>query len=88
MPAGAAAYAGESLLDHESLTVSGSGRTAVVPLRVLTALSRMGFLGDSPGPEPAGDVVAVSAAPGWVRLAAPYGSAYQHVAPGLGFSVR
>lgn len=85
VPAGAPASAGESLLDHESLTVSGAGRTAAVPLRVLSALTRMGFLGAD---RPAGDVV-VSATGGWVRLAAAYGSAYQHTAaPGLGLSVR
>jgi hypothetical protein len=82
VPAGAAAAAGESLLDHESLTVSGAGRTAVLPLRVLGALTRMGFLGD--GAEP----VAVSAAGGWTRLAAPYGSAYQHTTSGLALAPR
>ena len=88
VPAGAAATAGESLLDHESLTVSGDGRTVALPLRVLTAVVRMGFLGE---PDPAargGDVVVVSTARGWVRLAAAYGSAYQHSAPGLGLSLR
>jgi hypothetical protein len=77
VPAGAAASAGESLLDHESLTVSGAGQTAVLPLRVLGALTRMGFLGDRPDP------VVVSAAAGWIRLAAAFGSAYQHRTPGL-----
>ena len=85
VPAGAAATAGESLLDHESLTVSGAGQTAVLPLRVLSALTRMGFLGG----DPAADAVLVSAAGGgWHRLAAAYGSAYQHAAPGLGLSPR
>lgn len=88
VPAGAAASAGESLLDHESLTVSGAGRTVTVPLRGLTALTRMGFLGD-PADPPAGDLVVVSAAPGgWVRLAAAYGSAYQHATSGLGLTLR
>lgn len=88
VPAGAAASAGETLLDHESLTVTGAGRTAVVPLRVLTALARMGFLGEPAG-DPATDAVVVSTAPGgWVRLAAAYGSAYRHVAPGLGLRPR
>ena len=82
VPAGASAAAGESLLDHESLTVTGAGRTAALPLRVLSALTRMGFLGGDP------DVVVVSAAGGWVRLAGPYGSAYQRTAPGLGLSPR
>jgi hypothetical protein len=81
VPAGAAATAGETLLDHESLTVSGAGRTAVVPLRVLGSLTRMGFLGDA---EP----VVVSAAAGWTRLAAAYGSAYQHTVPSLALAPR
>jgi hypothetical protein len=82
VPAGAAAAAGESLLDHESLTVTGAGRTAVLPLRVLGSLTRMGFLGE--GAEP----VVVSVAAGWTRLAGAYGSAYQHTAPGLALSPR
>jgi hypothetical protein len=84
VPAGSAAAAGESLLDHESLTVSGSGRTAVLPLRVVGALTRMGFLGG----DPAADAVLVSATGGWTRLAAPFGSAYQHAAPALGLTLR
>jgi hypothetical protein len=82
MPAGAAAAAGESLLDHESLTVTGAGRTAALPLRVLGSLTRMGFLGDG------GEPVVVSAAAGWTRLAGAYGSAYQHTVPGLALSPR
>jgi hypothetical protein len=88
VPDGAAASVGESLLDHESLTVSGVGGTAAVPLRVLTALARMGFLGD-PAEPAAADMVLVSAAPGgWVRLAAAYGSAYLRTAPTLGLRPR
>jgi hypothetical protein len=83
VPAGAAASVGETLLDHESLTVSGAGRTAALPLRVISALTRMGFLGDG-----GGDVVMVSVVGGWVRLAGAYGSAYQHESPGLGLSPR
>jgi hypothetical protein len=82
VPAGAAAAAGESLLDHESLTVTGAGRTAALPLRVLGSLTRMGFLGD------AGEPVVVSVAAGWTRLAGAYGSAYQHTVPGLALSPR
>jgi hypothetical protein len=46
--------AGETLLDHESLTVSGDRWTIPVPLRVLSALWRMGFLGapDQAGADP------------------------------------
>ena len=80
--AGAEAAAGESLLDHESLTVTGAGRTAVLPLRVLGSLTRMGFLGDR------GEPVVVSIAAGWTRLAGAYGSAYQHAAPGLTLGPR
>jgi hypothetical protein len=82
VPSGVAAAAGESLLDHESLTVSGAGRTAVLPLRVLSALTRMGFLGEPPEP------VAVSATGGWTRLAATYGSAYHHTVSGLSLAPR
>jgi hypothetical protein len=84
VPAGAAAAAGESLLDHESLTVSGAGQTAVLPLRALSALTRMGFLGG----DPAADAVVVSAAGGWIRLAGSYGSAYQRSVPALGLTPR
>lgn len=82
VPAGAAAAAGESLLDHESLTVTGAGRSAVLPLRVLGSLTRMGFLGDG------GEPVVVSVAAGWTRLAGAYGSAYQHTVPGLALGPR
>ena len=101
VPASAAASAGESLLDHEALTVSAAGRTVAVPLRVLTALARMGFLGAgagagvgvgaSAGGRAGGsgaDVVVFSAAGGWVRLAAAYGSAFHHQQAGLGLSPR
>jgi hypothetical protein len=150
---------GEGLLDHAALTVTGAGRTVVLPLRVLSAAWKMGFLGPEsgapeapaggdvlggiaagpagggPGAPPAGgdvlggiaagpegggpaappagsevpggiaagpedgrntrpaarpvpagpeQVVVVSAAGGWARLAAPYGSAYHRVTPELG----
>ena len=82
VPAGAATAAGESLLDHECLTVTGAGRTAALPLRVLGSLTRMGFAGDG------GEPVVVSVAAGWTRLAGAYGSAYQHTARGLALSPR
>ena len=82
VPAGAATAAGESLLDHESLTVTGAGRTAALPLRVLGSLTRMGFAGDG------GEPVVVSVAAGWTRLAGAYGSAYQHTARGLALRPR
>lgn len=93
VPASAAASAGESLLDHEALTVSAAGRTVAVPLRMLTALARMGFLGAGAGAGgrtsgSGADVVVVSVAGGWVRLAAAYGSAFHHQQTGLGLSLR
>jgi len=72
---------GESLLDHEALTVSDRDQQVVLPLRVLHAAWRMGFLG--PDPQHSGGGCAVSTAGGWARLAAPHGSAYHRAAPGL-----
>lgn len=63
-----------SLLDQTVLTVSaaqGPGRPVKVPMRVLFAMSGMGFLGDAAGPDP---VVRVSATGSWVRLDARYGA--------------
>jgi hypothetical protein len=76
-----ASTVGESLLDHEALTVSDGGHRVVLPLRVLQAAWRMGFLGAHPGS--AATDCAVSVAGGWARLAAPHGSAYHRTAPGL-----
>ncbi len=70
---------GEALLDHESLTVSDGDTTVAVPLRVLQALARMGFL------RPDGDVV-VAASPAWLRCDAAYGSAYRRRTGGLSLS--
>jgi len=67
---------GEALLDHESLTVSDDGTTVAVPLRVLQALARMGFLRSD------GEVV-VAASPAWLRCDAAYGSAYRRRGGGL-----
>ncbi len=69
-----------SLLDQTVLTVSpggaepsdlSAGRPVKVPMRVLFAMSGMGFLGDAAGPDP---VVRVSATGSWVRLDARYGA--------------
>lgn len=72
-----------SLMDQTVLTVSpasGSSaegvtpvRAVKVPMRVLFALSGMGFLGDSGG-DGAEQVVRVSATGSWVRLDARYGA--------------
>ena len=70
---------GEALLEHESLTVSDAGTTVAVPLRVLHALARMGFL------RPDGEVI-VSVSPTWLRCAAAYGSAYRRRGGGLSLS--
>jgi hypothetical protein len=82
MGAREAAGLSESLLDHEALTVAGAGRTVVLPLRVLSAAWRMGFLGDN-AHAVADEAVVVSATGSWARLAAPFGSAYHQVTQGL-----
>jgi hypothetical protein len=60
---------GDALLDHEVLTVSAGELTAAIPLRLLLALARMGFLGDEP--------LRIGLAGGWIRAAASYGVAYR-----------
>lgn len=67
---------GEALLDHESLTVADDDTTVAVPLRVLQALARMGFL------RPDGQVV-VAVSPTWLRCDAAYGSVYRRRAGAL-----
>ena len=67
--AGPAGGASSSLLDQEVLTVAGSGMTVAVPLRVLFALSGMGFASDS-----SGEQVHVRATDSWLRLDARFGS--------------
>ncbi len=65
-PAGGASTA---LLDSEVLTVSGSGMNVSVPLRMLFALSGMGF-----APTAAGEKVRISATDSWVRIDARFGA--------------
>jgi hypothetical protein len=65
-PAGAASTA---LLDTEVLTVSGSGMRVVLSLRMVFALSGMGFA--PVGPD---EVVRVSATDAWARIDARYGA--------------
>jgi hypothetical protein len=60
----------EPLLGAVALSVTGvDGDSAPVTLRMLSALTRMGFL-------PRGGVAVVSVSGGWTRLAAEYGSVY------------
>ncbi|HJQ00039.1 MAG TPA: hypothetical protein VJ851_00420 [Jatrophihabitans sp.] len=60
----------QALLDSIVLTARAeSGPPVEVPLSVLSALTRMGFL-------PRGGEAAVDTARGWIRLAAAYGSTY------------
>jgi hypothetical protein len=60
----------QALLDSIVLTAQPeSGAPVRVPLSVLSALTRMGFL-------PRGGEAAVDTAPGWIRIAAAYGSTY------------
>jgi hypothetical protein len=65
-PAGAASTA---LLDTEVLTVSGAGMRVVINLRMVFALSGMGFAPSTPGEE-----VRVSATDAWVRIDARFGA--------------
>lgn len=62
-----------SLLDHEVLTVEGSGLTVKVPLRCLFALTGMGFLPPEAASAP-NDHVRVSATDSWLRIDARYGA--------------
>jgi len=65
-PAGAASTA---LLDTEVLTVTGAGMRVVVNLRMVFALSGMGFAPSLPGEE-----VRISATDAWARIDARYGA--------------
>ena len=67
----------DALLDSVVLTVSADAGelSAPVTLRVLSALTRMGFL-------PRGSHVAVDTSGRWTRVAAEYGSVYAE-RPGL-----
>jgi hypothetical protein len=65
-PAGAASTA---LLDTEVLTVSGAGMRVVLNLRMVFALSGMGF-----APAVPDEVVRVSATDAWARIDARYGA--------------
>jgi len=65
-PAGGASTA---LLDTEVLTVSGAGMRVVLNLRMLFALSGMGFAPVAPD-----EVVRVSATDSWARIDARYGA--------------
>jgi hypothetical protein len=59
----------QALLSSIVLTASSGERRVDVPLGPLSALTRMGFL-------PRGGEAAVDVVPGWIRVAAAYGSTY------------
>lgn len=65
-PAGGASTA---LLDSEAITVSGNGMHVSIPMRMVLALSGMGF-----APEVPDEPVRVSATDAWVRIDARYGA--------------
>ncbi|TKV61253.1 hypothetical protein FDO65_06440 [Nakamurella flava] len=65
-PMGAASTA---LLDTEVLTVTGQGMRVPISLRMLFALSGMGF-----APSAAGETVRISATDAWARIDARYGA--------------
>ncbi|MET3804251.1 hypothetical protein ABIB25_001237 [Nakamurella sp. UYEF19] len=66
---GPAGGASTSLLDSEVLNVTGAGMNVSVPLRMLFALSGMGFAPTDPGEQ-----VRVSATDSWVRIDARFGA--------------
>jgi hypothetical protein len=73
----------DALLDHVPIVVEAGGGRVEVPQRLVQAVARMGFLGTDRSAE---GPVAVRVAPGWVGLAAGYGTAWrQSEAP---FTVR
>jgi hypothetical protein len=59
----------EALVKAIVLTATAGDQTVDVPLGALSGLTRMGFL-------PPGSSAAVDIAPGWIRLAAPFGSTF------------
>lgn len=59
----------EALVKAIVLTATAGDETVDVPLGALSGLTRMGFL-------PSGSSAAVDIAPGWIRLAAPFGSTF------------
>lgn len=63
---GVTQQAGTAMLKQTVLTVTDAEGEVALPLSVLLASSRMGFV--------AGDPVRVATAPGWIRLDATYGS--------------
>lgn len=77
-----------SLLDQTVLTVSppDQGRPVTVPMRVLFAMSGMGFLGSAPQ-ETDGPRVRVSASGSWIRLDARYGAVVKRRVVSLPLSV-
>lgn len=72
----------DALLDSVVITATADdhGAHAEVPLRAISALTRMGFL-------PGGSHVAIDVAGRWTRVAAPYGSVYIE-RPGSTLSLR
>jgi hypothetical protein len=67
------------LLDATVLTVSDERHTVEVPLRLLSAVIRLGFL-------PVGSSINVDVSGRWFRVAAEYGSVYAE-RPGVGLGV-
>ena len=69
----------DALLDAAVITASNEGVTVQVSLRLLSALTRMGFL-------PRDSHIAIDVAGRWLRIAAEFGSVYAE-RPGLGLGV-
>lgn len=63
-----------SLLDQEVLQVSSGDTMVSVPMRCVFALTAMGFVPDTAGPD---EIVRVRLLPAWLRIDARFGSVYR-----------
>ena len=70
--------AGEAMLDQPALRVSRLDEEVTLPLRAVTVLDRMGFLGPAGGPA---DIVRVTCTRTWTRVVARHGTIYVRRAP-------
>ena len=63
-----------SLMDQDVLQVSSGAAAVGVPMRCVFALTAMGFVPESPGPD---EIVRVRLSPTWLRIDARFGSVYR-----------
>ncbi|QNG21247.1 hypothetical protein G4H71_02035 [Rhodococcus triatomae] len=67
-----------SLLDQQVLEIEGAGDRVPIPMRLVFALTAMGFIPSDPPAAEQQDPVRVRASASWVRLDARFGSVYRH----------